>query len=85
VEDPEGKSPSGLAFDFGLLQRKNKCEILGNILNCPPAECLDRPHDVPPLAEINVWDLPLVITDDDIVEQWRLLIYTVELYKSLEQ
>ena len=33
-----------------LLQRRNKREVLGNILNCPPliGECLDPPRDVAP-------------------------------------
>jgi len=38
VADPEGKIRprlmSSLAIDLGLLQRRNKRETLGNILNC---------------------------------------------------
>jgi len=43
-EDKSGLCPkSSLTTDFGSpLQWRNKREILGNILNCPPlAECLD--------------------------------------------
>src|SRR6218665_2917603 len=28
-------SPSSFTIDFGPLERRYKCEILGNILNCP--------------------------------------------------
>jgi len=57
--------PSSLAIDFGPLQRRNKREILGNILNCSPrrmlawilgpAEC--RPMD--PLVYLTTIQLAL--------------------------
>ena len=44
-------SPSSLAIDFGSLQWKNKCDMLRNILNWPPVECLDLTQDVDPLEK----------------------------------
>src|SRR6218665_96314 len=48
------QSGHGFLIQFGCslwdpLQRRNKRELLRNILNCPPiAEYLDPPHDVVP-------------------------------------
>src|SRR6218665_1011875 len=53
----KGKIRSWSPIQFGHklwlpLQRRRKCEILGNILNCPPAECLDLPHEVAPYSQM---------------------------------
>ena len=39
-------APTRLAIDFGNLQRRNRCEIVGDILNspCSPLETLDPPQ-----------------------------------------
>ena len=61
VADPEGGNPVMAPLQFGYrlfpLQRRNKCEILGNILNRTPhrmsgsvahlAKCLVQPVHVP--------------------------------------
>src|SRR6218665_1502310 len=50
---------SRMVIDSSPLQRRNKREILGNILNCPPslAKCQVMPRNVGPISEC--LDLPL--------------------------
>jgi len=44
-----------MAIDFSPLQWRNKWEVLGNILHCPPplAKCLDPPHDAAPASRMS--------------------------------